>query len=476
MGPFTQRPSEREEQNTWERPERDFHLRVTRDDEVPQPTRYSYDEQEDHKAEYHQGKDIRNLGFFKEQERQFTQTEDEEEWQERQSPINFVLISCIFVVLCVVGWFGYRWASKPISGEPPLITAESTPFKVRPENPGGMVIPHQDKLIYGRIAPDQQQPVEHLLPAPEQPIAPPSSPQAQPQTFVDANGQVYYAYPVPQQPIAPQQQHPNQQAYAPHNGYVDYYGPTQANNYHQGTSPAPQQAPQQQVAHMQPGMQAPQAQPQQAMPAIPQQQRYAPQPGYTPPAQPNPMVARQAPMEAQQLPSAEPRQLSNQQPMAPLQQNFVPAAQPLAVPANAPVQVAPETQHANPTSDKDALDQLIEQEMGSPALTKPSKGEEQITTKTKDQRTKITSSPYKLQVATLDSMADAEKEAKRIRAIDKNLFSDKIISIDEITLSGTKKTSYRVIINGFDTPNAATQFSNKLKIHKVKGIVLRQPT
>jgi len=128
------------------------------------------------------------------------------------------------------------------------------------------------------------------------------------------------------------------------------------------------------------------------------------------------------------------------------------------------------------SSDKDALDQLIEQEMGSPALTKPSKGEEQITTKTKDQRTKITSSPYKLQVATLDSMADAEKEAKRIRAIDKNLFSDKIISIDEITLSGTKKTSYRVIINGFDTPNAATQFSNKLKIHKVKGIVLRQPT
>lgn len=477
MGLFTQRPSGREDQNTWERSEQDFHLRAARGDEMSGPNRFGFDERENPKEEYHHGKDIRNLGFFKEQERQFTQSEDEEEWQERQSPINFVLISCIFVILCVVGWFGYRWAVKPMSGEPPLITAETTPFKVRPENPGGMVIPHQDKLIYGRIAPDQQQPVEHLLPAPEQPIAPPPPHQVQPQTFVDANGQVYYAYPAPQQPVAPQQQpmapqqqYPNQQAYTPQSGYSDYYDPAQGNSYPQGISSVPQQMPQQQATPLQPGMQAPQVQ-QQAIPAPPQQQGYSQQPGYAPlPTQQAPIVSPQ-----QQLPAG-PQQLGNQQPVPPLQQNVAPAAQPMTAQTNTPVNPAPKAQHNASTSDKDALNQLIEQEMGTPALKNPETGEEQVTAKTKGQKGKALARPYKLQVATLDSKADAEKEAKRIRAIDKNLFGNKIISIDEITLNGTKKPSYRVIINGFETPNAATQFSNKLKIHKVKGIVLRQPT
>ena len=460
MGPFTQRPSERNDQNAWERPEREFHLRAMRDDEVSQPNRFGFDEREDADPPYHQDKDIRNLGFFKEQERQFTQSEDEEEWQERQSPINFVLISCIFVVLCVVGWFGYRWVSKPVSGEPPLITAEQDPIKVRPENPGGMIIPHQDKLIYGRIAPSQQQPIEHLLPAPEQPITPPPPPQVQPQTFVDANGQVYYAYPVPQQPTASQQQHQNQQPYTQQHGYTDYYDQTQENNYTQGTPPVYQQIPQHSP---QPGTQAPYVHPQQQKPVMAQQQGNSPQPGYAhPPVPQNPAMAQQ-------------NLVGPLQP-APHTQHPAPPAAPAVAQAPSNIQPGPHPQQVPLSSGTNTLDQLIEQEMEGPAFKKPQPEEEHATTKAKKQKTKLTSSPYKLQVATLDTKADADEEVKRIRSIDKNLFNDKIISIEPITLSGTKKPSYRVIINGFETPNSATQFSNKLKIHKVKGIVLRQPT
>ena len=35
----------------------------------------------------------------------------------------------------------------------PLIRAETAPIKVRPDSPGGMQVPHQDKEIYARINP-----------------------------------------------------------------------------------------------------------------------------------------------------------------------------------------------------------------------------------------------------------------------------------------------------------------------------------
>ncbi|WP_032112635.1 SPOR domain-containing protein [Candidatus Paracaedibacter symbiosus] len=462
MGPFTQRSTEREDQNVWERPEREFSLRASFNEEESQPSRFEFAaEREGPEGEHRPDRDIRNLGFFKEQERQFTQTEDEEEWQERQSPINFVLIACIFLILCVVGWFGYRWASNPHHSEPPLIKAEPTPFKVRPDNPGGMVIPHQDKLIYGRIAPEQHQPIEHLLPAPEQPIAPPSPEMqypGQPQTFVDANGQIYYAYPAPHQPPAQVYQAPQ---HDPAAGYTEYSNPA-GNAYPQAMQPQPM-APQQQ------GTMPPSAAGQQPYPTVPVtqpiQQGYPAPPGYAPAPTTSPV--QQAPLQPlvqqQQLPSVQ------HAGMAPAQQPLPvvghQAGPPMPTPIAAP---PPHTETATP--DKDVLDQLIEQEMGItvPAAPTPQKA-------TDKPQQKIATGPYKVQVATVETKADAEKEVKRIKGIDQNLFTDKTLSIQEVIISGNKKPSYRVIIGGFGTPNAAAQFSNKLKIHKVKGIVLHQP-
>jgi hypothetical protein len=78
---------------------------------------------------------------------------------------------------------GLRHVGGPAgSGEVPLVHADASPIKVKPENPGGMPVPDRDMLIYG-----QQQPqVEHLLPPPEQPMArpmpPPPSPPPEPAT------------------------------------------------------------------------------------------------------------------------------------------------------------------------------------------------------------------------------------------------------------------------------------------------------
>ena len=53
----------------------------------------------------------------------------------------------------------------------PVITADPAPIKVRPENPGGMNVPNQGRLVYGVVDGTSSQPrVERLLPSPEKPI------------------------------------------------------------------------------------------------------------------------------------------------------------------------------------------------------------------------------------------------------------------------------------------------------------------
>lgn len=59
------------------------------------------------------------------------------------------------------------------SGIAPIIRAGDGPTKVRPDQPGGMQVPDQDKEVYSRIGPEQGsggQRVENLLPPPEQPL------------------------------------------------------------------------------------------------------------------------------------------------------------------------------------------------------------------------------------------------------------------------------------------------------------------
>lgn len=92
------------------------------------------------------------------------------------------LLPVLIVVVALGGFVGlvtYYYMAAGTSGVAPLIKADQQPFKVKPENPGGMAVPDQDKEIYDRIGRVDQSSVpppntEHLLPPPETPMAHPA--------------------------------------------------------------------------------------------------------------------------------------------------------------------------------------------------------------------------------------------------------------------------------------------------------------
>jgi hypothetical protein len=83
-------------------------------------------------------------------------------------------------------WYAYKRMSRPESGVPPLIKAETGPAKMAPDDPGGVNVPNRDKQVFDRMAgspgarPGEP---ERLLPAPERAAAlppPPPPPSAAP--------------------------------------------------------------------------------------------------------------------------------------------------------------------------------------------------------------------------------------------------------------------------------------------------------
>lgn len=56
-------------------------------------------------------------------------------------------------------------------GDVPVVVGEASPIKVRPEQPGGMQVPNQGRLVYGVVDGSSAQPrMERLLPSPEKPV------------------------------------------------------------------------------------------------------------------------------------------------------------------------------------------------------------------------------------------------------------------------------------------------------------------
>lgn len=93
------------------------------------------------------------------------------------------ILRALFVLLILGGGGAAAWhyyGERIVPGrdkEVPTVRADAKPYKVRPENPGGMPVPDRDKLVYERIqgtgkpADGKTPKVEHLLPPPEVPVA-----------------------------------------------------------------------------------------------------------------------------------------------------------------------------------------------------------------------------------------------------------------------------------------------------------------
>lgn len=108
--------------------------------------------------------------------------------------LRFLLVVLVlggFGALVAYVYYGMIRDALPPDGQIPLVRADPTPFRSRPENPGGVEIPHQNFEVYDRLGqpvPQPQtgpggRPVERLLPPPETPMprpaaAPPPPPPA----------------------------------------------------------------------------------------------------------------------------------------------------------------------------------------------------------------------------------------------------------------------------------------------------------
>ena len=76
----------------------------------------------------------------------------------------------------VGGYIYYQLTALDDGGERevPLIRADDSPIKKRPDDPGGMAIPNQDKLIYDALRDTaEEEKADVLLPPPEEPLPAP---------------------------------------------------------------------------------------------------------------------------------------------------------------------------------------------------------------------------------------------------------------------------------------------------------------
>lgn len=85
---------------------------------------------------------------------------------------TFLIMASIlaFFVFGGVLWSLYYNQNAADNGEPPLISAETEPVKTKPEDPGGMEIPHQDRLIFDRVSGEETKLEDNVQPTAEQPL------------------------------------------------------------------------------------------------------------------------------------------------------------------------------------------------------------------------------------------------------------------------------------------------------------------
>ena len=98
----------------------------------------------------------------------------EDDLRERRSLVPAVTALAAIFCFGAIVWYAYSWGTGQISGEDlPVVLAEPMPEKIKPEQPGGMEVPHQGIAVLneGESGEGSTQ-VERLLPPPEEPAPP----------------------------------------------------------------------------------------------------------------------------------------------------------------------------------------------------------------------------------------------------------------------------------------------------------------
>jgi hypothetical protein len=98
-------------------------------------------------------------------------TDTESSAMGRRRRNRMILAGALAIVVVALG--AWLWSGGEDDTEVPVITAETTPEKVAPIEPGGVDVPNQNiQILNGESAQPQE---ETVMPAPEQPVAPPQA-------------------------------------------------------------------------------------------------------------------------------------------------------------------------------------------------------------------------------------------------------------------------------------------------------------
>ncbi|PPR23279.1 MAG: hypothetical protein CFH39_00747 [Alphaproteobacteria bacterium MarineAlpha10_Bin2] len=81
----------------------------------------------------------------------------------------WILIAAVVIVGVAWAMSERYFSEAEVAASVPLVTAEETPVKVRPEESGGVDVPDRDKYVYKSLT-DEEPEAEQLLPPPEEPM------------------------------------------------------------------------------------------------------------------------------------------------------------------------------------------------------------------------------------------------------------------------------------------------------------------
>jgi len=85
-----------------------------------------------------------------------------------------LVVAATLIGFVALAWYAYETGTQSIREEDLVIVeADKTPIKEKPEDPGGMKFPNQDKTVFETFAGNAQTPpkVERVMPPPEEPMA-----------------------------------------------------------------------------------------------------------------------------------------------------------------------------------------------------------------------------------------------------------------------------------------------------------------
>src|SRR5690606_6118439 len=65
-----------------------------------------------------------------------------------------VVALAVIGTFCAIVWYAYTQglSQGTRGGSLPVLRADPSPVRERPSEPGGMKVPHQDKLVYDQVA------------------------------------------------------------------------------------------------------------------------------------------------------------------------------------------------------------------------------------------------------------------------------------------------------------------------------------